>query len=154
MNLSRAYTLAYGEELSVGPRPDADAGHARRARACDPQLRAGRLPGGRRHLPPGWRDRRAHYQGTWFRPQPEGGGDKETLQKAMRLPAGRRRGRTHRRARAHRHRAIESIESETQRMAPPPLYDLTELQRHANRLFGFSAQRRSIWRRRSTNGTS
>src|SRR5687768_15247192 len=26
-------------------------------------------------------------------------------------------------------------------MAPPPLYDLTELQRHANRLFGLSAQR-------------
>ena len=25
-------------------------------------------------------------------------------------------------------------------MGPPPLYDLTELQRHANRLFGFSAQ--------------
>jgi DNA topoisomerase-3 len=37
--------------------------------------------------------------------------------------------------------AIESVESEIQRMAPPPLYDLTELQRHANRLFGFSAQR-------------
>src|SRR5438477_1611718 len=36
--------------------------------------------------------------------------------------------------------AIESIESEIQRMAPLPLYDLTELQRHANRLFGFSAQ--------------
>jgi DNA topoisomerase III len=36
---------------------------------------------------------------------------------------------------------IESIQSETQRMAPPPLYDLTELQRHANRLFGFSAQK-------------
>ena len=27
-----------------------------------------------------------------------------------------------------------------QRMGPPPLYDLTELQRHANRIFGFSAQ--------------
>ena len=26
-------------------------------------------------------------------------------------------------------------------MAPPPLYDLTELQRHANRLYSFSAQR-------------
>ena len=26
-------------------------------------------------------------------------------------------------------------------MPPPPLYDLTELQRHANRLFGFSAQK-------------
>ena len=37
--------------------------------------------------------------------------------------------------------AIESIEAQTQRMAPPPLYDLTELQRHANRLFGFSAQK-------------
>ena len=36
--------------------------------------------------------------------------------------------------------AIESIESEIQRMAPPLLYDLTELQRHANRLFGLSAQ--------------
>ncbi len=28
-----------------------------------------------------------------------------------------------------------------QRMAPPLLYDLTELQRHANRLYGFSAQK-------------
>src|SRR5438046_10266296 len=37
--------------------------------------------------------------------------------------------------------SIESIESETQRIAPPALYDLTELQRHANRLFGFSAQK-------------
>ena len=37
--------------------------------------------------------------------------------------------------------AIESIDAQTQRMAPPPLYDLTELQRHANRLFGFSAQK-------------
>jgi DNA topoisomerase len=35
---------------------------------------------------------------------------------------------------------IESLSSETQRMQPPQLYDLTELQRHANRLFGFSAQ--------------
>ena len=37
--------------------------------------------------------------------------------------------------------AIESIEAQTQRMPPPALYDLTELQRHANRLFGFSAQK-------------
>src|SRR5205823_4670860 len=36
--------------------------------------------------------------------------------------------------------AIESLTSETKRMQPPLLYDLTELQRHANRLFGFSAQ--------------
>jgi len=31
------------------------------------------------------------------------------------------------------------VKAETQRMGPPPLYDLTELQRHANR-FLFSAQ--------------
>jgi DNA topoisomerase-3 len=37
--------------------------------------------------------------------------------------------------------SIESIEARMQRMAPPLLYDLTELQRHANRLFGFSAQK-------------
>src|SRR6202043_672808 len=43
--------------------------------------------------------------------------------------------------RAHSGKAsVESIESETQRMAALPLYDLTELQRHSNRLFGFSAQ--------------
>ena len=36
---------------------------------------------------------------------------------------------------------VESVKAETQRMAPPLLYDLTELQRHANRLFGFSAQK-------------
>src|SRR5712672_2651252 len=33
-----------------------------------------------------------------------------------------------------------SRSSETQWMQPPLLYGLTELQRHANRLFGFSAQ--------------
>jgi DNA topoisomerase III len=80
------------------------------------------------------------YQDTWFRSQPERGDDKETLQKAMRLLAdGEEAGRIVSRARTGA-AAIESIESEIQRMAPPPLYDLTELQRHANRLFGFSAQ--------------
>src|SRR4051812_4368727 len=36
---------------------------------------------------------------------------------------------------------IDTVTSENQRMLPPLLYDLTELQRHANRLFGFSAQK-------------
>ena len=36
---------------------------------------------------------------------------------------------------------IESIKSETQRVLSPSLYDLTELQRHVNRLFGYSAQK-------------
>lgn len=44
--------------------------------------------------------------------------------------------------RAKRGRArIESVDRETRRIPPPQLYDLTELQRHANRLYGFTAQR-------------
>jgi DNA topoisomerase-3 len=60
---------------------------------------------------------------------------------AMRLPAdGEEAKRIVARARtgeAH----IESIQAETQRMVPPQLYDLTELQRHANRVYGFTAQK-------------
>ncbi len=37
--------------------------------------------------------------------------------------------------------AVETLSAETVRAAPPLLYDLTELQRHANRLYGFSAQK-------------
>ncbi|MEO1087487.1 MAG: DNA topoisomerase, partial [Acidobacteriota bacterium] len=36
---------------------------------------------------------------------------------------------------------VESMRSEKKRMPSPRLYDLTELQRHANRLFGWSAKR-------------
>ncbi len=36
---------------------------------------------------------------------------------------------------------IQSIKKAQHRMLPPLLYDLTELQRHANRLYGFSADR-------------
>src|SRR5208283_5548349 len=36
---------------------------------------------------------------------------------------------------------IESMTQDNRRMPPPLLYDLTELQRHANRLWGFSAKR-------------
>ena len=36
---------------------------------------------------------------------------------------------------------IESVKKRRKRMPPPLLYDLTELQRHANRLYGFSAER-------------
>src|SRR5207237_8300518 len=36
---------------------------------------------------------------------------------------------------------VSSLKSQTKRTQPPQLYDLTELQRHANRLYGFSAQR-------------
>lgn len=45
-------------------------------------------------------------------------------------------------ARAKQGRAcVESVRNKKERMPAPRLYDLTELQRHANRLWGWSAQR-------------
>src|SRR6185369_4766962 len=86
----------------------------------------------------------ASYNGTWFRERTAAlavaGADKESLQQSMRLPLdGEEAKRIASRARTGQ-AAIESVEAQTQRMPPPPLYDLTELQRHANRLFGYSAQ--------------
>ena len=74
------------------------------------------------------------YAGVWFR------GERPTDPKARRLPAdGAEAERIV--ARARRGTAtLESLGAETRRAAPPLLYDLTELQRHANRLYGFSAQ--------------
>jgi DNA topoisomerase-3 len=140
MNLSRAYSVAYGEDLSVG-----------RVQTPTLAMLVDRELAVRSFVPEDYLEvvasfhptdghKESRYEGTWFRTQPEYGGDKETLQKAMRLSAdGEEAGRIVGLARTGT-AAIESIESEIQRTAPPPLYDLTELQRHANRLFGFSAQ--------------
>ncbi len=140
MNLSRAYSLAYGEDLSVG-----------RVQTPTLAMLVERELAIRRFVPedyleviatfhPSTAPAESKYQGTWFRQRPEKGVDKETLQKSMRLPPdGEEAGRIVERARTGQ-AAIESIDSETNRMAPLPFYDLTELQRHANRLFGLSAQ--------------
>src|ERR1022692_4001359 len=144
MNLSRAYSLAYDEVLSVG-----------RGQTPTPAMGVERELAVRRFVPedylevmatfhPTGAPKTLGYQGTWFRQRTAAAGpgaDKETLQQAMRLPAdGEEANRIAARARTG-HAAIESIEAQTQRMPPPALYDLTELQRHANRLFGFSAQK-------------
>jgi len=133
MNLSRAYTLALDDELSVGrvqtPTLAMVVERELAIRAFVPEdyieVQATFSPGGD-----------AKYQGTWFR-QPV----KDSIQTAMRLPPdGDEANRIVARARSGAAR-VESAASETQRMGPPLLYDLTELQRHANRLFGFSAQK-------------
>ena len=74
------------------------------------------------------------YQGTWFRGvKPES--------KAKRLePDGEEAEAIVERARSGQ-TAVESNTAETRRQPPPLLYDLTELQRHANRLYGFSADK-------------
>ncbi len=142
MNLSRAYTLAYGSEvLSIG-----------RVQTPTLAMLVERELAIRNFVPEDYMEVLAtfrpagavddsKYQGTWFRTRPEGATDKESLQQSMRLPSdGRDAAAIVERARSGA-AAIESIESETQRLPPPALYDLTELQRHANRLFGFSAQK-------------
>lgn len=132
MNLSRAYTLAMNEELSVGrvqtPTLAMLVERELEIRAFVPEdyreVEATFSPGGEER-----------YKGTWFRP------GVEPLAAATRLPAEGDEAEQIV-ARAHTGKArIESLKAESQRMAPPLLYDLTELQRHANRLWGFSAQR-------------
>jgi DNA topoisomerase III len=134
MNLSRAYTLTYGDELSVG-----------RVQTPTLAMLVERELAIRTFVPedyleveaefrPAKNSASASYKGTWAR-------DIEDVRKSARLPADGVEAALIV-ARAHAGKAaIESVKAETQRMPPPLLYDLTELQRHANRLFGFSAQK-------------
>ncbi len=141
MNLSRAYTLACGEELSVG-----------RVQTPTLAMVVERELAFRAFVPEDYKEviatfrptatpQGSVYQGTWFRPQAMNAADKESLQQSMRLPADGVEAKDIV-ARAQSGKAkVESLKLETQRMVPPFLYDLTELQRHANRLFGMSAQK-------------
>ncbi len=133
MNLSRAYTLAYGDELSVGrvqtPTLAMVVERELAIRAFVPEDYLEVIATFR----PTERPDAESYQGTWVR-------DTADIQKSGRLPAtGEEAKDIVARAKSGQ-AAIESVKAETQRMGPPPLYDLTELQRHANRLYGFSAQ--------------
>jgi DNA topoisomerase-3 len=137
MNLSRAYTLTYGDELSVG-----------RVQTPTLAMVVERELAIRRFVPedylevvatfrPADRKESEAYKGAWVR-------DSADVQKSARLPAtgeeaGVEAAQIVARAKSGA-AAIESVKAETQKMGPPALYDLTELQRHANRLFGFSAQ--------------
>ena len=139
MNLSRAYTLAYDEkDLSVGRvQTPTLAMMVERELAIRKFVVEDYLEVLATFHPTG-APQDTTYQGTWFR---ERAADQESLQQGMRLPPdGEEASRIVARARTGQ-AAIESIKAQTQRMPPPALYDLTELQRHANRLFGFSAQK-------------
>jgi len=129
MNLSRAYSLALNEEISVGrvqtPTLAMVVERELAIRAFVPEEYVEVLV--TFHPVPLPKDQK--YTGLWFREQ------------VRRLPADGVEAKVIiERARTGKAR-IESIEPETQRTLPPAFYDLTELQRHANRLFGFSAQK-------------
>ncbi len=127
MNLSRAYSIVHDGMFSVGrvqtPTLAMLVERDREIRAFVPEdyfevVATFRQPAGGETFP-----------GTWFRGE------------VRRLPKdGEEAARIAERVRAGRAR-VESVERETKRLPPPFLYDLTELQRHANRLYGMSAQR-------------
>ena len=131
MNLSRAYALASGENVSVGrvqtPTLAMIVERELAIRAFIPEdylnVTAEFSPG------------KGVYEGTWFRP------GVEPLDAATRLPPDGEEANAIRDRVEKGEARIEKIEAQTKRMPPPALYDLTELQRHANRLYGFSAQR-------------
>ena len=74
------------------------------------------------------------YTGTWFR-------GKKPSHEGKRLPFDGVEARAILKRVRIGEAAIESKKAETKRLPPPLFYDLTELQRHANRLFGLSAER-------------
>ncbi|AUX42718.1 ATP-dependent DNA helicase RecQ [Sorangium cellulosum] len=166
MNLSRAYSLAFDQDLSVG-----------RVQTPTLSMVVERELAIRRFVPEPYLEVVAtfrpfreegreggagaaevsSYKGTYFRdgelpgekpggaggekPGGAGGEKSETSPARRRLPPdGEEARRVVERARRGEAR-IEAVDSESRRLPPPLLYDLTELQRHANRLYGFSAQR-------------
>ena len=140
MNLSRAYSLVYNEELSVGRVQTPTL-----AIMVDRELTLQNFIAEDyveivATFEAGNRADKDSYEGVWFRSQPLSQKDKEGRMHPTRLaPDGVEASRILERSKVGV-AVIESISSETQRFQPPLLYDLTELQRHANRLFGFGAQ--------------
>jgi DNA topoisomerase-3 len=174
MNLSRACTLAFGEDLTVGrvqtPTLAMVVERELAIRAFVPEdyfevvatFALGGPAAAASEPPPAEPPATsapsassapsATWRGTWFRraAAPAAGaagpgsaapaGGDGPRREDRRLPAD---GEEARRiaARTLTGRAeVESVRAETRRQPPPLLYDLTELQRHANRLYGWSAQ--------------
>jgi DNA topoisomerase-3 len=144
MNLSRAYTLQQGDTLSVGrvqtPTLAILVERERAIRDFVPEeyleVKATFTPG---PLAPAVGRSPSSYAGTWFRPKPEGG--RPTRDDRKLAKDGGEAAAIVARVEAAGAGVIESVTREQRKMAAPLLYDLTELQRHANRLYGFSAQR-------------
>jgi DNA topoisomerase-3 len=141
MNLSRAYSLTYKEDLSVGrvqtPTLAMIVERDLAIRSFVPQDYV-EIEG---TFHPIGVDPSSSYAGIWFRPsEASAETDPASGKHLSRLsPDDGEAERIRNRVRTGEAR-IASLDSQTQRTAPPLLYDLTELQRHANRLYGLSAQ--------------
>ena len=130
MNFSRAFTLAHGEALSVG-----------RVQTPTLAMLVERELAIRAFVPEEYLEvvatfegETGRYRGTWFDPAVKEEGGRRLPRdgaKANEVVARVKMGRA----------AVASVESKTRRVPPPLLFDLTELQRHANRLLGWSAKK-------------
>lgn len=139
MNLSRAYSLAHGDTLSVG-----------RVQTPTLAMLVERELAVRSFVPEHYFEVQAtfcgaddaRYDGTWFQPGPV---PKDGASPTRLAADGRQAKAILSRAEAAQGRSdgaqVASVDAEDKRMPSPRLYDLTELQRHANRLFGFSAKK-------------
>ena len=130
MNLSRAYTIAQGETLSVG-----------RVQTPTLAMLVERELEIREFIPEAYIEvvgtfGATPYTGTWFKP-----GESPSSASKRLAPDGQDARAIVDRVKLAGTGLIESMAQEKRRMPPPLLYDLTELQRHANRLWGFSAKR-------------
>ncbi|MEE3331346.1 MAG: DNA topoisomerase 3 [Myxococcota bacterium] len=167
MNRTRAYTVTHGDLLSVGRvQTPTLAMLAERERAIEAfvpenyiEIKATFEPevAGAAGKKRSAKERRAdRYTGIWFQPESkeEAAASKAAVASSsefeakaersferQRLPAdGEQAAQIEERVRggvAH----IEKLDAKQRRLPPPLFYDLTELQRHANRIFGFSAKR-------------
>jgi DNA topoisomerase-3 len=135
MNLSRAYSLAQHDDLSVGrvqtPTLAMVVERELAIRAFVPEKYF--------EVVARFDDAAPGYHGTWFAPEP--GKKGEPSPKARRLPADGELARAIVARTAGKPARVARASQEQKRIPPPLLYDLTELQRHCNRLFGMSAQR-------------
>ena len=143
MNLSRAYSLTLDQDISVG-----------RVQTPTLAIVADREVAIRNFVPEDYlevvatfapigengRPQAISYDGTWFRAPSPGDKDDDPAKRKRLPPDGEDAGAIVARALSGK-AAIESVEAVTRKLPPPLLYDLTELQRHANRLFGMSAQK-------------
>lgn len=141
MNLSRAYTLSSGELFSVGRvQTPTLAMVVRRDREI-----SAFVPEPYLEVEATFESKLGIYKGTYYPPPVEGlyderGGMRAFQPLRARLPAdGALAHRIAERARTGQ-ASIAALERTKRRTPAPLLYDLTELQRHANRLYGYTAQ--------------
>jgi DNA topoisomerase III len=137
MNFSRAYSVAYDETFSVGrvqtPTLALVVARELEIRAFVPEEYLEIVAKFRPDVGPA--PARDEYRGVYVSPA-----DSRKRATARLPPRGEEAAQIVARVKSGAAR-IETVERQAQSLPPPRLYDLTELQRHANRLYGMSAQR-------------